>query len=85
MASCARAQTLMTPLAQGAVLPPHTIAKIFSCCDRISELSDTMSEQLRMRLEEWDVLSSTVSDVFKVHSSRACPVPTCKHMACAHV
>jgi len=62
--------TLMTPLSQAAILPPHMIAKIFSCCDRISELSDTMSEQLRSRLEEWDAPTSTVSDVFKEHMAK---------------
>ena len=63
--------TLMTPLAQGAILPPHVIAKIFSCCDRLSELSDTMSSQLKARLADWDMETSTVSDVFKEHMAKS--------------
>ena len=56
--------TLMAPLSQAAILPAPVITKVFSCCDRISELSDEIHEQLKARLRAWDTARTIVSDVF---------------------
>ena len=70
--------TLMGPLSQGSVLPPQTIAKIFSCSDRISELSDALLEQMRAAVETWDGTTTRVSDVFAAHIERSGLMGSCR-------
>ena len=58
--------TLMGPLLKGSILPAPTVAKLFSCCDKISELSDAIRDQAKAKLDAWDV-HMTVSDIFTTH------------------